>query len=63
MSSLLYLKSLIDYFDNFSPWQGNGNVEKETEATPLGVKVVKAWKDGSVEVSFVTNVKFVIIFL
>ena len=61
MSSLLYLKSLIDYFDNFSPWQGNGNVEKET--TPLCVNVVKAWKDVSVEVSFVTNVKFVIIFI
>ncbi len=57
MSSLLYLKTLIGYFDTFSLCQGNGNVAKETEATPHRVKAVKAWKDGSFEVftSFLTN--------
>ncbi len=31
-------------------WQVNGSFAKETEATPHGVKVVNAWKDGSLEV-------------
>jgi hypothetical protein len=63
MSSLLCLKTLIDYFDNFSLYQCNGNFAKETEAMPLGVNVVKAWENSGVEVCFMTNDKFVIIFI
>ena len=62
MLSLLFLSFLIDFLDNFSLNQDNGNVAKETVAEPLGEKDVNAWKDGSVvEVSFSTEHNHVII--
>ena len=64
MLSLLFLSFLIDFLDNFSLNQDNGNVAKETVAEPLGEKDVNAWKDGSVvEVSFATEHNHVIITL
>ena len=64
MLSLLFLSFLIDFLDNFSLNQDNGNVAKETVAEPLGEKDVNAWKDGSVvEVSFATEHNHAIITL
>jgi hypothetical protein len=38
--------------------QGDGNVAKETEVMPLGVKGVKALKDGGIKESIVSTDKY-----